>query len=82
MIETGMTLHLPRRGRPPKIKPTIAGFDNYQEAKEFMAHCAMRLELAAAMRPGNMDSDSKVLQIAEKARSIVESVARDLRAKS
>jgi hypothetical protein len=71
-----------RRGRPPKARPAevtplvpIAA-DDY---RQFMQHCALRLELALKLKPGVMDSESRHLELANQLREIVQSVADELR---
>lgn len=63
-----------RRGRPPKMVP-----DTTSARDHVLDCCADALERAAAMRAGNMDSDSRHLAVVEEIRSIVLDVAQQLR---
>ena len=79
-VEAGMIVK--RRGRPPKEKVGENFVDvKFDDLGLMMAHWAYRLELAAAMRAGVMDSESKHLEVQNAIRDIVLSVAEELRSK-
>lgn len=73
-IESGMTV---RRGRPSNAE--IVG-EAMQDMKERLQHWAYRLELAAALRGGQGDSDSRHFEIAAQKEAIMLAVAAEMRA--
>ncbi len=87
-IEVGMQVK--RRGRPPmnRIVDNQDGSSSlhmaprtptYPEISEKISHWAYRLELAAHMKAGVMDSDSRHQEVANAIRDIVLSVVSEMR---
>lgn len=63
-----------KRGRPPKLHPSPMG-----DRDHVLDSCAARLEHAAALRAGAMDSDSRHMEIANEMRLAMLEVAGLLR---
>lgn len=55
-------------------------FDELQERKNFLAEAAIELELAASLRAGQMDSQSRADEIARQVRQTMVSLAARARA--
>jgi hypothetical protein len=55
-------------------------FDELQECKRFLAEAAIELELAASLRAGQMDSQSRADDIARQQRVTMTSLAARARA--
>lgn len=78
-IEVGMQVK--RRGRKSDVEiinealKTLGTVDN----SERIAHWAYRLELAANMKAGAMDSESRHMEVANTIKSIVLSVVEEMR---
>lgn len=80
-IEVG--LQIKRRGRPRKTNIEIVNNALQTlgtiDLNENIAHWAYRLELAAHMKAGVMDSDSRHQEVANTIRDIVLSVVSEMR---
>lgn len=55
-------------------------FEDLQDCKRFLSEAAMELELAASLRAGQMDSQSRADEIAHQVRQTMVSVAARARA--
>ena len=71
-------LDAPRRGR--RTDAEIAA-EAMTDMKDFLQSCALRLELAAQLRAGNMDSESRHQEVAASIKAVMLEIAAELRAK-
>lgn len=79
--EVGITVKRgPGRPRKNKITMNDDGSVDLVYAQDLIEHWAYRLELAAALRAGVMDSESRHLEVARQKEAIMLAVAAEMRA--
>lgn len=67
-------------GRPPKQERPILSINPPIYTKDRLDHWAYRLALAAAMRAGVMDSESRHVEVQMQKDAIMQAIAAEMRA--